>query len=452
MTAQAALWDSEARKNILSSLKHIRPFPQLGRVRKVIGPMVEVDGLHASIGRACDIQTVDGGTIEAEIVGFRDENTILMPVGRIRGIAPGNSVRLRPNPPGLNIGPELLGRVIDGLGQPMDDKPLEPSGSYRSLHGEYINPCHRHIIDEPLQLGVRAIDSCLMVGNGQRIGLFAAAGVGKSSLMGRMARHSSADVNVIALVGERSREVREFIEHNIGKEAIKRSIVVFSTSDSAPVLRIRAALLATTIAEYFRDHNQRVLLMMDSLTRFAQAHREIGLMLGEPPASKGYTPSCFASMAEILERAGPGSGRGSITGLYTVLVEGDDINSDPVADAAISILDGHIVLSRALAEQGHFPAIDVLRSISRLGNRLSSEDLQKAARSLRKDLSLYDRMEDMVNMGAYERGSNPELDDVIERMPAIRAFLQQRPDETVSLEDAGHRLIEIMSSKRETIK
>ncbi len=449
MTGQAVLWNTAARRKTLASLKHIRPFPQLGRVRKVIGPMLEVDGLHASIGRACDIQTVDGESIEAEVVGFRDENTILMPVGRVRGIAPGNSARLRPNPPGMNVGPELLGRVIDGLGRPMDDMPLTPTGSFRTLHGEYINPCHRHIIDTPLQLGVRAIDSCLTVGNGQRIGLFAAAGVGKSSLMGKMARHSNADVNVIALVGERSREVREFIEKNIGKDALKRSIVVFSTSDSAPVLRIRAALLATTIAEYFRDQNQQVLLMMDSLTRFAQAHREIGLMLGEPPASKGYTPSCFASMAEILERAGPGMGQGSITGLYTVLVEGDDINGDPVADAAISILDGHIVLSRALAEQGHFPAIDILRSISRLSNHLNSDELKKAARSLRKDLSLYDRMEDMVNMGAYERGSNLELDKVIDRMPSIRAFLQQRQDEIITLDDAGRRLIEIMSSKRE---
>jgi len=407
--------------------------------------MLEVDGLHASIGRACDIQAVDGENIEAEVVGFRDGSTILMPVGRIRGIAPGNAVRLRPNPPGIRMGTELLGRVLDGLGRPIDGRPLEASGPFHSLFGERLNPCDRHIIDTPLQSGVRCIDACLTIGSGQRVGLFAAAGVGKSSLMGMMARNSSAEVNVIALVGERSREVREFIRDSLGDEALERSVVIVSTSDAAPVLRIRAALLAASIAEYFRDQEQQVLLMMDSLTRFAQAHREIGLMLGEPPASKGYTPSCFSSMAEILERAGPGTGGGNISGLYTVLVEGDDIAGDPVADTAISILDGHMLLSRNLAEQGHYPAIDLLRSVSRLSNNLCSDELLKAARSLRKELALYERMEDMVNMGAYERGSNPELDHVIDRMPDIRAFLQQSQTESVSLDEAGRKLIELMA-------
>ncbi|MDX8392649.1 MAG: FliI/YscN family ATPase [Mariprofundaceae bacterium] len=449
MLQQTALWQRDKRRKILDSLKHIRPFPQLGRVRKVIGPMIEVDGLHASIGRACDIDAGDEVGLEAEVVGFRNDNTILMPVGRIRGIAPGNAVRLRPGMPGINMGRELLGRILDATGQPMDDMPLTPSGGFRPLHGERINPCHRHGIDMPLQLGVRAIDGCLTVGNGQRIGLFSAAGVGKSSLLGMIAKNSNADVNVIALIGERSREVREFIHDSLGEEALKRSVVIVSTSDAAPVLRIRAALLASTIAEYFRDQGQQVLMMMDSLTRFAQAQREIGLMLGEAPASKGYTPSCFAAMAEMLERAGPGSGAGNISGLYTVLVEGDDINGDPVADTAMSILDGHIVLSRTLAEQGHFPAIDVLRSVSRLSNRLCSAETLKAARSLRKELALYERMEDMVNMGAYERGSNPELDKIIDRMPSIRAFLQQQQDEHVSLDDATRLLIETMASPPE---
>ena len=445
MPGHSALWNRDSRLKVLGSLKHIRPFPSLGRVRKVLGPMVEVDGMHASIGRACDIHAVDGENIEAEVVGFRNDHTILMPVGHIRGIAPGNAVRLRASPPGMRMGPELLGRVLDGLGEPMDDRPLKVSGAFRPLFGERLNPCHRHIIDTPLQFGVRSIDSCLTVGNGQRIGLFAGAGVGKSSLMGMMARNSSADINVIALVGERSREVREFLRDSLGEEALKRSVVVVSTSDAPPVLRVRAALLAATIAEYFRDQDQQVLLMMDSLTRFAQAQREIGLMLGEPPASKGYTPSCFTAMAEMLERAGPGTGHGNISGLYTVLVEGDDISGDPVADSAMSILDGHIVLSRTLAEQGHFPAVDVLKSVSRLSTSLCSEENLKAARSLRKELSLYERMEDMVNMGAYERGSNPELDRVIDRMPAVRAFLQQRQSETVTLEDAGRKLIELMA-------
>lgn len=449
MPAHSALWNSESRQKVLGSLKHIRPFPSLGRVRKVLGQMVEVDGLHASIGRACDIHAVDGENIQAEVVGFRDQHTILMPVGHIRGIAPGNAVRLRAAPPGMQMGPELLGRVLDGLGEAMDDMPLQPSGPFRPLFGDRMNPCHRQIIDKPLQLGVRSVDACLTVGCGQRVGLFAGAGVGKSSLMGMMARNSSADVNVIAMVGERSREVREFIRDSLGEEALQRSVVVVSTSDAPPVLRIRAALLASTIAEYFRDQDQQVLLMMDSLTRFAQAQREIGLMLGEPPASKGYTPSCFASLAELLERAGPGTGHGNISGLYTVLVEGDDISGDPVADSAMSILDGHIVLSRQLADKGHFPAVDVLKSVSRLSTTLCSEETQKAARSLRSELSLYERMEDMVNMGAYERGSNPELDQVIDRMPTIRAFLQQRQNETVSLEEAGRKLLELMATRGE---
>jgi len=452
MPAHSAMWNRDSRQKVLGSLKHIRPFPSLGRVRKVLGPMVEVDGLHASIGRACDIHAVDGENIQAEVVGFRNDNTILMPVGHIRGIAPGNAVRLRASPPGIHMGPELLGRVLDGLGEPMDDRPLKASGPFRPLFGERLNPCHRHIIDKPLQLGVRSIDACLTVGSGQRVGLFSGSGVGKSSLMGMMARNSNADVNVIAMVGERSREVREFIRDSLGEEALKRSVVVVSTSDAPPVLRIRAALLAATIAEYFRDQDQQVLLMMDSLTRFAQAQREIGLMLGEPPASKGYTPSCFSALAEILERAGPGVGHGNISGLYTVLVEGDDISGDPVADTAMSILDGHIVLSRALAEKGHFPAIDVLKSVSRLSNSLCSEEILKAARSLRSELSLYERMEDMVNMGAYERGSNPELDRVIDRMPSIRAFLQQRQTETVSLDEAGRKLLELMRSHGEGLR
>ena len=449
MERRAALWDAEKRAGILGGLRQAQPFQTLGRVRKVIGPMIEVDGLHASIGRACDIHSVDGDNIEAEVVGFHHQHSVLMPVGAIRGIAPGNAVRLRPFPPGMNMGPELLGRIINGLGQPLDDKPLMPSGGYRPLHAAPVNPCHRHHIDKPLEVGIRAIDACLRLGEGQRVGLLAGAGVGKSSLMGMMARGSGADVNVIALVGERSREVREFVRDNLDEEALRRSVVIVSTSDAPPVLRIRAALLATTIAEYFRDRNQQVLLLMDSLTRFAQAQREIGLMLGEPPASKGYTPSCFAAMAEMLERAGPGVGQGGISALYTVLIEGDELSADPVADAAISILDGHILLDRTLAEQGHFPAINVLRSVSRLSNDLCSPELLQAARSLRSELALFERMEDMVNMGAYESGSNPELDKVIARLPSIRAFLRQSRDDISTLDDAARRLISLMTAARE---
>jgi flagellum-specific ATP synthase len=326
----------------------------------------------------------------------------------------------------------------------MDNRPLEAGGLFRPLHGAPLNPCDRHLIDTPLQTGVRAIDACLTIGRGQRLGLFAGAGVGKSSLLGMMARNSDADINVIALVGERSREVREFIEHNLGEEALARSVVVVATSDMPPVLRIRSALMATTIAEHFRDQGRQVLLMMDSLTRFAQAQREIGLMLGEPPASKGYTPSCFSSMAELLERAGPGAGAGDITGLYSILVEGDDLAADPVADAALAILDGHVLLDRELAGRGHFPAINILRSVSRLAGTLADPEMQKAARSLREALALFERMEDMVNMGAYEKGSNPELDRVIACMPAIRSFLRQEQHEQSSLADSRASLLRLM--------
>lgn len=438
-----ALWQPSARRRALERLRHAPAFPTFGRVKKVLGPMVEAGGLRLSTGSACEIESAAGNRIEAEVVGFRDEQTLLMPVGRNRGIAPGDAVRPRATPPGMVVGEHLLGRILDGNGQPMDGRPLTAGGAFRPLHGAPLNPCDRHLIDTPLQTGVRALDACLTMGRGQRVGLFAGAGVGKSSLLGMMARNADADVNVIALVGERSREVREFIERNLG-EALARSVVVVATSDMPPVLRIRAALLATTIAEYFRDEGRHALLMMDSLTRFSQAQREIGLMLGEPPASKGYTPSCFASMAELLERAGPGANGGDITGIYTILVEGDDIATDPVADAALAILDGHVVLDRELAGRGHFPAINVLKSVSRLASELADETMQKAARSLRGELALFERMEDMVNMGAYEAGSNPELDRVIARMPAIRAFLQQEQHEASRFEDSRAELLRLM--------
>ena len=447
MTNTIALWQPEARREVLDNMRYLRPFPVLGRVCKVLGPMIEVSGMRSTIGSACDIHADDGQRIEAEVVGFRDDVSILMPVGRSRGIAPGDAVYPRPTPPGVHIGKHLLGRILNGRGQAIDNRPLEQAGPFYSLHSTPLNPCDRHIIDTPMQSGVKAMDACLSMGWGQRMGLFAGAGVGKSSLMGMMARNSDADVNVIALIGERSREVREFLEHSIGGDALARSVVIVATSDAPPVLRIRAALLAATVAEFFRDQEKQVFLMMDSLTRFAQAQREIGLMLGEPPASKGYTPSCFSSMAELLERAGPGSGQGNITGLYTVLVEGDDIAGDPVADAALAILDGHVLLDRELAEQGHYPAINILKSVSRLANSISEHDVQKAARSLRKELALFERMEDMVNMGAYEAGSNPELDRIIARMPSIRDFLQQEQNDACGRESACRQLIQLMKEK-----
>lgn len=440
------LWEKGQRDALLNGLKHRNPYPVRGRVHKVLGPMIEAAGLQTSIGYACDIECTAGGTIEAEVVGFRDERTLLMPVGSVRGMAPGDTVCPRAVPPSVQVGKHLLGRVVDALGEPIDGKPMVPVGASLPLYGKPLNPYARHVIDTQMKLGVRVMDACLPMGWGQRMGLFSGTGVGKSMLMGMLARNSDAEINVIALVGERSREVREFLDVSLGSEALKHSVVVVATSDMPPVLRVRAALLATTIAEAFRERDKQVLLMMDSLTRFAQAQREIGLMLGEPPTSKGYTPSCFTALAELLERAGPGESSGDISALYTVLVEGDDLSADPVADAAMAILDGHVVLERRLAEQGHYPAINLLRSISRLDNQLSSAEMLNAARSLRKDLALYERMEDMINMGAYEKGTNPELDRVISRMPHMLKFLQQAAEEKSDKGRSQERLMQLMSA------
>lgn len=439
------LWEAERRSTLLESVKHRNPYPIRGRIHKVLGPMIEATGLQTSIGYACDIESSSGGMIEAEVVGFRDDRTLLMPVGSIRGIAPGDTVRPRAVPPSMQVGDHLLGRVINALGEPIDNKPMSPTGASLPLHGKPLNPYNRHVIDTQMQLGVRVMDACLPMGRGQRMGLFAGAGVGKSMLMGMLARNSDAEINVIALVGERSREVREFLDMSLGEDALKHSVVIVATSDMPPVVRVRAALLAATIAEAFRERGKQVFLMMDSLTRFAQAQREIGLMMGEPPTSKGYTPSCFTALAELLERAGPGETDGDISALYTVLVEGDDLSSDPVADAAMAILDGHVVLERRLAEQGHYPAINLLRSISRLENQLIKPELLNAARSLRKDLALYERMEDMINMGAYEKGTNPELDQVIARMPQIRQFLQQDSNKRGNRERSQEKLMQLMT-------
>ncbi len=441
---ESALWDTEKRQRILADLKHIQPVTVRGRVFKVLGPMIEATGLSRSIGEACDIHTTSGHKIEAEIVGFRDHKTLMMPVGSTRGIAPGDVVSARGSTPTIQVDESMLGSVLDALGQPLDDKALTTSGAKYSLYGQKLNPLKRHVIDTPMQLGVRMMDACLPMGKGQRLGLFAGPGVGKSMLMGMLARNSDAEINVIALVGERNREVREFLDYSLGEEALKRTIVVVATSDMPPVLRVRSALLATTIAEVFRSQGRQVLLMMDSLTRFAQAQREIGLMLGEPPASKGYTPSCFTAMSELLERAGPGEGKGNISAFYTVLVEGEDLSADPVADSAMAVLDGHVVLDRKYAERGHYPAINLLRSISRLENQLSEPEVLQAARSLRQKVALYERMEDMIHMGAYEQGTNPELDAVISQMPHIHRFLQQDMNEVCSRAASEQEIVRLL--------
>jgi len=443
-TRNIPLWDQKKRSEIFRQLQHIHPFPIRGKVHKLVGPMLEATGLQASIGHACEIITGTGTSIEAEVLGFRDEHTLLMPVGSTLGIAPGAPIRPLSAMPGMRMGPHLLGRVLDALGQPMDGQPMNPAGTFMDFHGEYLNPYQRQMIDEPMQLGVRAMDACLPMGKGQRMGLFAGAGVGKSSLLGMLARNSDADVNVIALIGERNREVREFIELSLGKEALAHSVVIVATSDVPPVSRVRAACMATTIAEYFRDQGKQVLLMMDSLTRVAQAQREIGLTLGEPPTSKGYTPSCLSLLAKLVERSGPGTNGGNISALYTVLVEGDDLQADPIADAAMAVLDGHVVLDRNLAEQGHFPAINVLKSVSRLATTLFTPEQARTVRSFRRAMSLYERMEDMISIGAYESGSNPELDKIIANLPEIRRFLQQETHQPSSRNDSAQRLLQVV--------
>jgi len=435
----------DERKRALSHLARRDAYPVRGRVQKVMGPLLEASGMDTEVGRACHVQIPSNRHLEAEVVGFRDGHSLIMPAGPTRGIAPGNVVRPLGGPPSIHVSEALLGRVLDACGRPLDGKELPEIKESFPIHRQPPNPMTRHLIDTSMQLGIRTIDTCLTMGWGQRMGLFAGAGVGKSTLLGMLAKDTDADIIVIALVGERGRELREFLDQALGKEALSRCIVVVSTSDEPPLLRVRAALSATTIAEVFRDQGKRVLLLMDSLTRFLQAQREIGLMLGEPPTTKGYTPSCFSMLAELIERAGPGSGSGHISALYTVLVEGDDL-TDPVADAAMAVLDGHVVLDRRLAERGHFPAINVLRSVSRLASRLIPPHVQKAARSLREELSLYERMEDMVNMGAYEKGSNPDLDRVIKRLPDIHKFLCQDANDASSLEDSQNTLVELMQA------
>jgi len=450
-TPKPSLWSATERQQVLQQPNDNNIFPIRGKVHKVLGPMLEATGLASSIGHACIVHCSTGHTIEAEMIGFRGDYTLLMPVGSTRGIAPGDAITPLAETPSILAGDHLLGRVLDGMGNPMDGQPIHrksfsSSGHKHPLHGKRLNPFFRHIIDTPMQLGIRAMDACLPMGWGQRMGLFAGAGVGKSSLLGMLARNSNAEINVIALIGERSREVREFLDLSLGAEALKHSVVVVATSDMSPVLRLRAANMATTIAEAFRSEGKRVQLLMDSLTRVAQAQREIGLMLGEPPTSKGYTPSCFSILAELLERSGPGEGdSGDISAFYTVLVEGDDLQADPVADAAMAVLDGHVILDRHLAEQGHYPAINILKSVSRLDSQLASPDALKAMRTLRQKLAIYERMEDMISVGAYETGSNPELDNIITLMPDIRHFLQQQTSSFCSRDESAQRLLELIS-------
>lgn len=403
-----------------------------GHVMRSVGIVIESEGPPARVGELCEIETA-AGPIRAEVVGFRDHHLLLMPLGETRHIAASARVVASGAPLMIPVSEHMLGRVFDGLGRTLDGLPDPPAECLRSVEASPPPVMDRPRITRPLALGVRAIDGVLTCGQGQRIGIFAGSGVGKSTLMGMVARNSAADVNVIGLIGERGREVREFIEVSLGPEGLRRSVVVAATGDQPPLVRLRGAQVATTIAEFFRDQGLDVLLMMDSITRVAWAQREVGLAAGEPPTRNGYTPSVFAELPRLLERSGMGT-RGAITALYTILVEGDDM-TEPVADAARSILDGHIVLSRTLAQQGHYPAIDVLQSASRLRDQIVDEDQLEDARRLCAALATYAEHEDLINLGAYQAGSNPEVDRAIALRPQLLAFLRQRADEAPTLEE-----------------
>jgi FliI/YscN family ATPase len=421
----------------------------LGKVTHTVGLAVEVSGLRVPIGELCEIDaraSAEGaGVLAAEVVGFRDDRLLMMPLGDVAGIRPGSAVRATGRPQTVAVGPALLGRVVDGFGRPLDGGEGIAAPERRAIHQTPPPALTRRRIDAPLETGIRAIDALLPVGRGQRVGIFAGSGVGKSVLLGSLAAHASADVNVIALIGERGREVREFIERDLGADGLARSVVVVATSDAPALVRRQAAFVAATVAEYFRDRGATVLFMMDSITRFAMAQREIGLAVGEPPATRGYPPSVFALLPRLLERAGTTAHDGNVTGLYTVLVEGDDLN-DPVSDTVRSILDGHIVLSRELASANHYPAIDVLGSVSRLATELQSADEAEAAYVVRSHLATYRDARDLVVLGAYVRGSDARVDAALGAMDGITAFLRQPPREHSARGETWTRLSTLVAS------
>jgi len=422
-------------RSLTKDLEKRAPVRGYGRVTRVIGLTIESEGPNAHLGELCHIRGGRGAEpLLAEVVGFRENRVLLMPLGSLSGLAPGAEVIGTGQAMSVPLGKELLGRVIDGLGKPIDGK-----GSFRGeviypVHNQPPDPMTRLRIKEPLSLGIRSIDSLITCGRGQRVGIFSGSGVGKSSLLAMCARYTSADIIVIGLIGERGREVRDFIERDLGPEGLSRAVVVVSTSDQPALIRVKGALVTTAIAEYFRDQGKNVLLIMDSLTRVAMALREVGLAIGEPPATRGYPPSVFAFMPGLLERSGANE-VGTITGLYSVLVEGDDLQ-EPVTDTVRGILDGHIVLSRKLAGEGHYPPVDVLQSVSRLMPEITSQEDFQAAGKLRRLLSAYDNARDLISIGAYKRGSDSNVDKALERMDGIKSFLQQELDEKATYEDA----------------
>ena len=423
-----------------------------GRVNQVIGMVLESLGPGIPVGSICEVEVFKGSsTVLAEVVGFREGRVLLMPLGEMRGIEPGSAIRLVGGQAAVPVAEALLGRVIDGLGNPMDGKGPLAADSLYPLYAEPMNPMTRERILQPVDVGVRAINGLLTLGKGQRIGILAGSGVGKSTLLGMIARHTAADISVIALIGERGRELKDFIERDLGPVGLARSVVVVATSDQPPLVRMRGAYLATAISEFFRDLGRDVILMMDSVTRFAMSSREVGLAIGEPPTSRGYTPSVFGQLPKLLERAGTCQDKGSITGIYTVLVEGDDMN-EPIADAVRSIVDGHIVLSRELASQGHYPAIEVMGSVSRcMGDVVAREQKQNANRFL-EVLATYRRSEDLINIGAYAKGSNPRIDNAIAMIDSLNGYLRQDVEERVSFADSASQLSAIFAGADKSVK
>ncbi len=414
-------WTGLAKK-----IEALEPISAQGLVSRITGLIVEADGPRVSVGRYCNILSSGSKDIPAEVVGFRGSKTLLMPLGDLEGVAPGDRVIPQKDKLTVKVCTDLLGRILDGLGHPLDERPLTALKAY-PLHNSPPSALLRPRVKEPLNVGVRAIDGLLTIGRGQRMGIFAGSGVGKSTLLGMMARNTEADVNVIALVGERGRELRDFMEKDLGPEGIARSVIVVATSDQPALVRLKAAFTATAIAEYFRDIGKNVLFMMDSVTRFAMAQREVGLTVGEPPATRGYPPSVFALLPKLLERVGM-SEKGSITGIYTVLVDGDDHN-EPIADAVRGILDGHIVLTRELASKNHYPSIDILQSISRVMNDVADPQIKKLAGEIREHLAVYQDAKDLIDIGAYVMGSNPRIDNAIRHIENIWSFLHQKIDE-----------------------
>jgi len=425
------------------------PYVVEGRLTRMVGLALEAEGCEIPVGGRCEVITSDGKAHIAEVVGFSGDKIFLMPSGEIQGLSPGARVRPVKDFVGVWGDKKLLGRILDGNGEPIDGGPPLEKTKAMGLEGIPINPLRRHPIDTPLDVGVRAINAMLTVGRGQRMGLFAGSGVGKSVLLGMMTKFTEAEVIVVGLIGERGREVKEFIDHILGKEGIKRSVVVAVPADQPPLMRLQGAKVATSIAEYFRDEGKQVLLLMDSLTRFCQAQRELALAIGEPPATKGYPPSVFSKLPKLVERAGNSEqGAGSITAFYTVLTEGDD-QQDPIADAARAILDGHIVLSRSIAEQGHYPAIDIEGSISRAIQQIVDVEHLRKVGELKRMYSTYQQNKDLISVGAYQAGSNPYLDQAIAMHPLIDEFLRQDFTDKVTIEESIEQLYDLLSTEIE---